>query len=280
MFSIGFKLQKNKCTLKKKTITRINREHEDVSFQKGSITVEAAMVMPLFLFVVLGFLYMMEVIGLIFHVQMTLNDTARQLSTLSYYEENVCEPVAIQTDFAVNLGTEYIGKSCVYQGVISLMNSEKKDEDLILSADYIIRIPVPFWDIKWMTMHQTVRTRSFVGKTIKDDIKEGEKEKRYVYITENGTVYHESLECSHLKRTLQVVSPGELAIKRNDNGACYYPCEYCGDVISDTDTYYITPDGTRYHSKIDCSGLKRTIQKVEYETVKDWRGCSRCSMGG
>lgn len=247
--------------------------------EKGSMTVEATLVLPLFLFFMLGFLYLIELIGLMYTVQMSLSDTANQLSVAGYYSSSTQNIAVIQADFATNLGSNYMGKSCIYGGAISLLESNYEKEDLNLIARYVIRIPLPIWNIRWLSVKQTVRTRLFVGrdKTQGDSTTDNETTIHYVYITDTGTVYHESSECSHLKRVIKTVSYESLKQLRNEAGGCYYPCELCHNAqTQDSGTCYITSDGNRYHSKTGCSGLKRTVRKVDINQVRNWRKCSRC----
>ena len=72
-----------------------------------------------------------------------------------------------------------------------------------------------------------------------------------------------------------------LGLSKSANGSLrnvyrekYHPCEICGKKASGT--VYITTDGNRYHSTLECSGLKRTVHKKELGDVGDLRPCSRC----
>lgn len=99
------------------------------------------------------------------------------------------------------------------------------------------------------------------------------EEKQMVYIALNGEVYHRDPGCSHIHLSIHSVEKTQLSVMRNENGEKYHPCEECGD---GTGQVYITDTGNRYHSSLECSGLKRSIVKVPIALVKDWRPCSRC----
>lgn len=103
---------------------------------------------------------------------------------------------------------------------------------------------------------------------------EGEEEE-IVYITVTGTVYHRSKECRHLKLSIHQVAYASLENRRNHGGGKYYPCEHCGKNISGG-LVYITEEGDRYHSTLNCSGLKRGILSIPLSEAGDRRACSGC----
>ena len=93
-------------------------------------------------------------------------------------------------------------------------------------------------------------------------------------MTEYAEVYHRKLSCRHLKLSIRQVFYEELAGLRNDDGARYYPCEYCwqkGQLYA-----YITDDGIRYHSTLHCQGLSRSIRTVRLSETGALRPCSVC----
>ena len=53
----------------------------------------------------------------------------------------------------------------------------------------------------------------------------GEEQEEYVYITENGTVYHRERNCTHLTLSIELAGKDEVGQLRNESGGKYYPCE-------------------------------------------------------
>ena len=102
-----------------------------------------------------------------------------------------------------------------------------------------------------------------------------EEEEEYVYITECGTVYHRSRDCSHLKISVSVCNASEVSMKRNDYGQKYRACERCSSGNS-TGLVFITDKGDKYHNSANCSGLKRTIKTVKLSEVGGRGPCSIC----
>ena len=97
----------------------------------------------------------------------------------------------------------------------------------------------------------------------------------YVYITEDSSVYHRNRNCSHIMLSIRQTTAKEVTSLRNSSGARYKPCESCHSRLSDG-RLYITNEGDRYHNSINCSGLKRTVRAVRLSEVGDRRPCSRC----
>lgn len=179
-----------------------------------------------------------------------------------------------------------INNSCIKDGIsgvhtfMSSFMKEGDDIDIIIS--YFIKIPVPILSIKEIPFLQRVRIRGFTGYTPGTGVKEGEEEQtgneNYVYITETGTVYHLTKECSYLKLSIEETDLTRLDSIRNDSGGKYYPCSICINKkgYDQTQSIYITKSGDRYHSSLNCSGLKRTILTITTDQVKDRSLCTRC----
>ena len=108
---------------------------------------------------------------------------------------------------------------------------------------------------------------------------EQEEKEEYVYITEYGTVYHLTMDCTHLNLSVQAVSAINLTVERNEYGKKYKACEKCITGNEKT-AYYITDKGDKYHEILSCSGLKRTVTCVPESIVEDWPVCSMCGKMG
>lgn len=101
------------------------------------------------------------------------------------------------------------------------------------------------------------------------------EEEILVYITEYGTVYHKERSCTHLSLSIQVTSLAEAVGEKNQSGAYYVPCEICGN-HSFVSAVYITSYGTKYHTSVQCRGLKRTIKAVPLSEVEGMGACKKC----
>ena len=122
-----------------------------------------------------------------------------------------------------------------------------------------------------------VRVRSWNGKTHEHHTESAASEKM-VYVTQTGTVYHKDLGCSYLNLSVTHMSSAGLASARNSGGARYQPCELCVKSGIPDPLVYVTRQGDRYHNNPDCSGLKRSVRMVKESEVRGMRACSRCGQ--
>ena len=151
------------------------------------------------------------------------------------------------------------------------------DETVDLTAAWQLKNPTGLFQIPGFFTVQRAAVRKWTGRTgsgLHTD-HEGENESsRTVYVAENGSVYHTDPNCTHIHLSIQKVDRGSLGSRRNEYGEKYSPCEHCHG--GGGDTVYITGEGNRYHSSLDCSGLKRTVHETTLEEAGDLRPCSRC----
>ena len=118
--------------------------------------------------------------------------------------------------------------------------------------------------------------KPWVGYQV-EKIKTREEEDILVYITEYGSVYHKKRDCTHLSLSISISSLGEIHKETNKSGERYGPCEYCGKNNFVT-AVYITSYGSKYHTTINCRGLKRTIKSVPLNSVKGKDACKKCGI--
>ena len=95
------------------------------------------------------------------------------------------------------------------------------------------------------------------------------------YLAENAEVYHKDPECSHLRLNPYQTSSGTLELAVNAKGSHYRACSYCAIGVMPGEVW-ISPEGDCYHYRRDCSGLKRTVRAVGWDIAKGYRACSRC----
>lgn len=216
----------------------ISREREGKKLP-GSMTVEASIAVPLFLFFMINILSTI----LFFHTFATnleeLHQQGRQLSMLAYSGDG---------------------------GLL-------EDEMIELVRPARVKAPVPVLAYPGTTIVSCCYMRAWTGYDVEHKTESGEEE-IYVYITDGGSVYHRSRSCSHLTLSIELVSKTEAEELRNQSGAKYYPCERCGS--SAGGMVYVTREGNRYHSTISCSGLKRTVRCISLSEAGGRPACSRC----
>lgn len=185
------------------------------------------------------------------------------------------------------LDVEKVNHSCIkngFFGVNTYLSSYMEEEDTIdIILSYNIKLPLLFFDLDNIQMVQRVRLRGWSGHkvSVKNAVIENpEDNEDKVFITEKGTVYHLTKECTHLKLSITEVEIELVETLRNDSGGKYKKCLVCGGSGKSTenDSVYVTNTGDRYHWNLDCSGLKRTIIAIPLSEVGGRSLCKRCAQ--
>ncbi len=206
----------------------------------ASMTVEACLIVPIFLFFMMSVLYIFQIIHL-------------------------------QTQILAALHQE--GNRIVLQAYGDRENRE--EELIILEESYQIK-PFIFWlDFGNLEFSHQYYGHAWVGYDLSRHMGTGDA-RQFVYIAETGTVYHRERDCTYLDLSVRSVNREDLLLLRNAEGGNYYECEICGDKAGSI--CYITNFGSRYHSSPVCSGLKRTIFRIllEEAVAKERQACSKC----
>ena len=231
--------------------------------QKGSITIEAAFAIPLFLFAALCLIWMIEIQSIKIGVKQAAYSAAKSAA-----EDTAVIPVLntikLKSDIIRLLGKERIERSIIVDGSegISCWNSylSSKTGEMNIHVKYEVRVPLPLFGNPSAKMEETFRIHGWTGYGKDKKTEDSE----IVYITEKQSVYHEDYHCSYLQLSIRFVPYEQLEEIRNENGGIYYACEKC--VYGDASTgVYITENGSKYHNSLGCSGLKfdnDTIKKV------------------
>ena len=271
----------NNIYLKRNKIIRKKRTSLSIFLKAGSLTVEAALVLHLFLFAIIAVLYIIQIICTYDILQQSLMNTAKAVSTYAY-EDNYKEEL-FYLEFIGNLDYDYISDSGIVGGVFGIDFSETKlDEEsqrIDLIINYRFKNIIEIFDISYFSIHQCVSTKAWTGYRGAQSDSNEKSDETTVYVAENGKVYHSTKNCTHLNLSIRPVTFSQIEGLRNEKGGKYYGCEKCSrhTEISLGNQVYITDSGTNYHSELSCSGLKRTIYEVILEDQMALPPCSRCA---
>lgn len=240
---------------------------------KGSITVEAALAVPIFFLAVVSLLYLMEIMSVRTAVRAGLQAAAKQRMQESYAAEVL--PSQVERDMVHFIGAKRLERSVIVGGSGGL-HCEDSHISLhtgigTLAVRYDVRLPIPMFGVPPVTYKESMRVKTWTGY---EKNMFGNQEDDTVYITETGLVYHRDYHCTHLELSIRMVQASETALLRNESGGKYYPCEHCAQ--ADSEAVYITDTGDRYHSSLKCSGLKRTVYAVPISEAAGKGACSRC----
>ena len=259
----------------------------------ASLTIEAAMVIPIFLFAILNLFSMIEIFEIQMSIQSALHQTAKEMAVEGYAynqigDSSITNSLPVQVAFSetyvrgkVNklVTKEKLDHSVIKHGSKGIRYSFSKimEKDRIeLVAVYSIAprfSMVPFSEI--YTFNQA-KVRAFTGYDPALDTKRTGEEEPYVFVTQSGTVYHMDRGCSHLKLSIKLITKDDLSIARNEGGGKYKGCRYCKSGKSESNLFLVTNHGDKYHSSVSCSGLKRTIRSIPLSEATGYGLCSRC----
>lgn len=268
---------------------------------KGSLTIETALVLPLFLSLTISLVSILEMMNLYARVEYALHETAKEAAVWAYPlsyakefagedfseelqlpDESILNPLLSETViralFTQKFGLKNLNDSLIKNGEAGIfffrsdVINDKGDIDLIVTYKV-----APFFNlfrVGEMTFSNRVKMHSWIGFVNDENCDE-----EYVYITENGSVYHTHRDCTYLHLSIETVSKSELASCRNLDGKKYKACKKC-DRSAEAESceyVYITDYGEAYHTSISCSGLKRTIYKIKLSEVGGRTKCERCA---
>ncbi len=206
----------------------------------ASMTVEAAVVLPLFLFAVMNLISVMEIYRLQSNMNMKLHQTAKEMAMI---------------EGAAGLADE---SDCI---------------DLVYpyqAKPYVVAV-----GFSEFMMYSRMRTRAWTGYAV-ENVQPTEAEET-VYVTEYGEVYHTTSRCSYLKLTIRAVDLRDVIGLKNEGEACYTACGNCGSDV--TNTVFVTRYGTRYHATLQCSSLKRTVREIPLSQTGARVACKKCAGG-
>lgn len=284
LFVYGFKIINYK--IKQKTL-RVRQKfflqrppHKERAFQpafRASLTVESAMVMPVFILVIAVIMRFFVLMDFQNVLQMRVENTVRNL--LGQYEnaEKIYTGYNILTGETGDMA-ESVGVTGGRYGMLINMDDSVENNNIkCISVSYNWQpCKIMGLNIIDMRFNQRLYYIDWNGKSIVNEESDKENDE-IVYITETGKVYHTSKKCTYLTRAIQMVSVGEIDTHRNLSGGKYYKCEKCiHKNMQITGNVYFTAYGDRYHRLKDCKTLVRYIKEVKLSSVVERQKCSKC----
>lgn len=246
-----------------------------ISKTTASITVEAALVLPIFLFAALSLLYINTLLLYEEEVRWALERTGREVAVeyAVVKKKEILNPVFFQVRM-----NQYVSGDLN----VSMLRSQFDEEtqEICLAAEYSINAPFPMISGKVFSFDSRMRTRAFTG--VESRAEKDTDGSEIVYVTRTGQVYHSSLSCTYLKLSISQVKYGDLEHLRNESGGKYYPCEGClgkGNLDRLTPVF-ICNYGDRFHSMRGCKKISRSIREITLPQAGNLLPCSKCGGKG
>lgn len=233
----------------------------------GSMAVEAALVLWLFIVFAVSLMMPMEFVQVQLRVQKALEEQLRI----------VCSQAAETQENALRRW-EWLSRSCVKgkeDGV--LVNCVREGDRVELDAAYCVTIPFSLFGKREFFLQNSCSGRLWSGSPEADawNTKEGSVP---VYVTPYGTAFHWYRDCVNLDVAVYEAGAIRLETIRNASGSRYYPCRYCADgkEPDEDSTVYLTRYGQRYHVDRGCSRLNRTVSTILRKDAGSRHPCEKC----
>lgn len=254
----------------------------------GSLSIEAAVSLTLFLFFTVFLTVPMELLNTQRQVQMVLESEARKMTQQAwlFFREEETEESSGEILFAQGAAAlllerkirDAVGEGRLTQLDCSATEISADGEWIDLRASYKAGLPFSVFRPAGISMSSRSRRRSWVGR--EGGRKFGEMEEngqqRMVYVGRDSVRYHSSPECHYLSNHLIPVTLEQVGRKRNESGEAYRPCSVCGGASEPGDIVYLFSNGECYHRRRDCSSLSSYIRQVPLSEVEYLGACSYC----
>ena len=243
-------------------------------YRSASLTAEASLVFPVFFFGI----YMLWQLFLLLMFQMAvcreMTGAAMKYAHLGYPERKAEEQEADISWLYQPLFWNALPESDRAENLFVLCLPEE-DGSIQVRVSYRFACEAVFFTKLSLPVQQSFRFYPYIGVTDPDVFATEEEEvPDVVYVTEYGTVYHESRACGYLNVVVRSVAAEDVDEKRNSFGRKYTLCERC-DNREATGTVYFSDGGTKYHLAANCAALKRTVTEQPREEV-ELPACHKC----
>lgn len=243
---------------------------------KGSVTVEAALTLPLFLFAVLSLIYLLEIQA----IHLTILHAAQGAAKCAAEDiaiVQILNPIKLKADLINLAGADRLERSIIQGGSsgVRCWRSwyEAGDGIIHMEVDYRVRLPFPGFTNTGMRCNQDFTVKAWTGYESRGT---ESSDDQIVYVTERGTVYHTNYQCRYLQLSIRFVPYSGVADLRNADGGRYHACRSCVNGGASAGVY-ITDYGDRYHTSLNCRGLKRTVHSVKKRECIGMSACGKCS---
>lgn len=243
----------------------------------GSITVEAVICLPLFLYAALSLIWLLEIRAIQTTIRCALQSAGKQMAE-NTFESSFVMPVNLENEIVDIIGQERLERSVLIGGANGIQCEKSYcipgSGIYELSAQFKVKLPFPYFGSNGLECEENMRIKGWNGYT--KELFSGSDYEDIVYVTETGVVYHLDAGCTYLEPSVRSANMDAIDELRNDSGGKYYQCPLCVNKNMSYKTIYITDYGYRYHADRNCSGIKRKIYAVPRSEVKGKAVCSKC----
>ena len=250
---------------------------KSVRTQAGVLTVETALILPLFIFTVLAVCYLFQVMEFQLKLQSALNQTAEQTASYGYLlgrvaavAEQKTEEILEKTGLFSETGLLSVDETGAW--IVNLLSSSPSEVALKqIAARYM-----DTEDVRTLRVIGGWEGVSFAGSSIRD-------EERCVVVTAEYRI-----RIPFVTEVISKVLFRQSAVCRLHCGdRDYLPKQKDGTEETEGKVFLVTPNGSVYHMSRECRYLKITVLSAAVETMETKRNnsgakyypCRRCADG-
>lgn len=269
--------KKHPLMCKNKTHARRTVFASPILFQ-GSMTVEATVLLPFFLYLLLNLYSVMDMLCLQAMATWHLQQIGNQICIYGYLPELVWkgEEQSDLADTLLEMGFSYLYvrdrvmdavdfPDKVFVTTASVLEEEKVE--LVLTYNY------PLWMRLGKTKEVWLQSKYYGYAWGTDEDREKQTK---AYVTVSGEVYHLYRDCSHLKLSVMQLPKECVKYASVIYGKEFALCRLCCN--EEKDVVYITLEQGKIHFASECGGLKRGIEEKDLKWAEEnYQLCQRCA---
>lgn len=263
----------------------------------GGLTLEAALVLTLFIFASVTLMLPMKILNTQRKIQAALECVGEDFSKYTYLQEQLDTGLEALVSGAGDFAKEfchYLGAG-IAESYIEAQVMEHADTSMIqqvtmkrsefltdgawfdLILDYEIQMPFSVLGLHAVSCTARCRRRAWIGLAGKNEIGEiGASGEQMVYVGKHATRYHLDRYCHYLANNLTAVSFDEVDKLRNQSGGKYSACAVCASLSGSGSTVYIMLEGKSYHASRVCRAIISYVRMVPLSEVEHLGACSYC----
>jgi hypothetical protein len=201
--------------------THIKSERASAFTSKGSLTLEAAVVVPLFFFAMLSLICVLEMMEVKSTMRHALQSAGREISQQSYVIP-VTTGMGFKQRIVKIIGKERLEQSLIRGGIAGIDCSKttchQENAEYDLSIRYQMEVPILLFKLPVVTCEERLKVKGWTGLSTGTKTEDADT---VVYVTKEGNRYHSDRNCGGIVRHITVMEDSEAE-------SHYRPCPKCG----------------------------------------------------
>lgn len=274
---------------------------------EGSLTIEAAVCLPLFLMLAAALMEPMRWLDRQRQIQTVTEEFCGELSQYYFAADLLQKGTELpetpgDEDPDLRAAYDWLGKvgdaasGAVLYGKIKAVfpeangiwvrKAEVPDSDGNVCLDVEYGEKIPFFPAinSGISMHAAALRRVWIGtegklESTADSNQGGTGDEEMVYVGSGMGKYHLYRDCHYISNEYRTIDAEAADSTKNSAGRYYKPCVRCCKNTA-AGVVYVTQGGEHYHADMSCSAMISYVRKVPLEEVEYLGCCSVCRERG